>query len=492
MSNLSTLLAGATTATDPRKEGLPLFGLFGQNSDQNHHLNYRIFDSNFKQVNTPWGAVCNTTTNYRFGMLGDASHAYWGSDHSTNIGHANLTTEGWTSWTAWNKSIYQIDQYPHAQYYTSSRNGAISWHSYHNISSSFECQNGWTKLNMVLPEGIRPRRIFCNRRFSLREMSGLHGTANFDHYDYTSHLLKTDQTYATGTGYNEKMKMLVMVHSGDEGANTSKTIHIFRSKKDLNACTKIKEFFDDLISTEYFTDTWTNQSVKDWCVVVGNNGWVGFGLKQGNSKRYCAFDCNVKGVGIDITGASRRYLDWQTFSGSTTTSYGAWSRHQYYTKFQTTWDGTWGMIYSPYYYYGPGINAFAMNLENPRKFISLSQTHTDYPNPYIAWGRTGFHGGDSDNTDSTSWQTYSFSFDPTDSDHTVDTTVYMGSSSGEATVPDSNSHVGGSYTNKTGSCSLTESYTQLTGGFNSTCYPVLIGLNWWGAYGSADQSYGGQ
>ena len=371
---MSSLLDVATTATDPRKEGLPLFGLFGQNSDQNHHLNYRIFDSNFKQVNTPWGAVCNTTTNYRFGMLGDASHAYWGSDHSSNIGHANLTTEGWTSWTAWNKSIYQIDQYPHAQYYTSSRNGAISWHSYHNISSSFECQNGWTKLNMVLPEGIRPRRIFCNRRFSLREMSGLHGTANFDHYDYTPHLLKTDQTYATGTGYNEKMKMLVMVHSGDEGANTSKTIHIFRSKKDLNACTKIKEFFDDLISTEYFTDTWTNQSVKDWCVVVGNNGWVGFGLKQGNSKRYCAFDCNVKGVGIDITGASRRYLDWQTFSGSTTTSYGAWSRHQYYTKFQTTWDGTWGMIYSPYYYYGPGINAFAMSLENPRKFISLSQT----------------------------------------------------------------------------------------------------------------------
>ena len=492
MSNLSTLLAGATTATDPRKEGLPLFGLFGQNSDQNHHLNYRIFDSNFKQVNTPWGAVCNTTTNYRFGMLGDASHAYWGSDHSTNIGHANLTTEGWTSWTAWNKSIYQIDQYPHAQYYTSSRNGAISWHSYHNISSSFECQNGWTKLNMVLPEGIRPRRIFCNRRFSLREMSGLHGTANFDHYDYTPHLLKTDQTYATGTGYNEKMKMLVMVHSGDEGANTSKTIHIFRSKKDLNACTKIKEFFDDLISTEYFTDTWTNQSVKDWCVVVGNNGWVGFGLKQGNSKRYCAFDCNVKGVGIDITGASRRYLDWQTFSGSTTTSYGAWSRHQYYTKFQTTWDGTWGMIYSPYYYYGPGINAFAMSLENPRKFISLSQTHTDYPNPYIAWGRTGFHGGCSHNTDSTTWRTFAFAFDPSDSDHEEDTRVYMGGSSNDTVIPNSNSHAGGTYTNKTGVCSLSECYTNLHGGYYSTCYPGMFGINWWGTYGAGDASYGGK
>ena len=208
MSNLSTLLGGTTETTDPRKEGLPIFGLLATESTQNHHMTYRIFDSSFRNVGSPWGGFTGTTSNYRCGVVADASHAYSMSDHGTDH-NINLTTESYTSWTNYSKSIYQIDQYPHAQYYTSSRNGAISWHSYHNISSSFECQNGWTKLNMVLPEGIRPRRIFCNRRFSMREISGLHGTANFDHYDYTPHLLKTDQTYATGTGYNEKMKMLV-------------------------------------------------------------------------------------------------------------------------------------------------------------------------------------------------------------------------------------------------------------------------------------------
>jgi len=100
---------------------------------------------------------------------------------------------------------------------------------------------------MNLPEGCRPRRIFTNRRHSMREVSGLQGTANFDHYDYSSHLIDPSPlNYATGTGYNEKTKMLVMIHSGDEGGNTSKSIHIFKSSKDLNACKRIKEYFDNL------------------------------------------------------------------------------------------------------------------------------------------------------------------------------------------------------------------------------------------------------
>tara|TARA_B100000378_G_scaffold66581_1_gene49940 strand:- start:41 stop:1507 length:1467 start_codon:yes stop_codon:yes gene_type:complete len=488
MANLSSYLGGQS---DPRKEGLPLFGLWGQESGGNHNTNFRIFDSGFRNVGSPWGGSTGTTSNYRYGVMADASHAYSMNDHGTDF-NSNHTTESYTSYTNYCKSTYQIDQYPHAFYYTASRNGHCSWQSYHQITSSFEYTVGWTKLNMVLPEGQRPRRLFCNRRNSMREKSGNNSCASIDHYDYTSHLLETTNDYATGTGYNEKTKTLVMIHSGGEGDSAAKTIHIFKSGKNLMSCKKIKEFFDELTSVEYFTDSWPLPNNKNWCVVVGNNDWVGFGAKTGNTKKYCAFDCSVKGVGQNLTGASRRYLDWQDFAGSTTTSYSAENGNQYYTRFNTTWDGKWGMIFSPYYYYGPGINAFAMSLENPRKFISINQTKSAYPNPYTAWGRTGFHGGDSDNTDSTSWQTYSFSFDPTDSDHTVDTTVYMGSSSGEATVPDSNSHVGGSYANKTGSCSLTESYTQLTGGFNSTCYPVLIGLNWWGAYGSADASYGGQ
>ena len=72
MATLSNLLGGGSAgAIDHRKEGLPLFGLFGTSGDQNDHMTYRIFDSGFKIVGSPWGAVCNSTTNYRFGVYKD-------------------------------------------------------------------------------------------------------------------------------------------------------------------------------------------------------------------------------------------------------------------------------------------------------------------------------------------------------------------------------------------------------------------------------------
>ena len=490
MASLSNLLGGGTSV-DHRKEGLPLFGLFGSTSDQNTHMTFRVFDSGMKMCGSPWGAVCNSTTNYRFGILGDASHAYNMDDFGTDIGHDNLTSESYSDWSKYWKSVYQCDQYPHAQYYTASRDGFISWQSFHHYTSHLEYDNGWTKINHVLPEGCRPRRMFLNRRNSLREMmTGNNSCAAIDHYDYTSHKLDNTDTYAVGTGYNEKNKMLVMVHSQDEGSSTAKTIHVFQSSKCLNKVTRIKEYFDNLTATEYFTGTWTTQNNRDMTVAVGNNGWVGFGHKNGNSMRYSAFNCNL-GQSLGTTDTARQYIGWQDFAGSTTTSYGANEGPQYYTKFHTTWDGTWGMIFSPYYYYGCGLNAFCMSLENPRKFISVNQTKSSRSNPWVPWGRTGFHGGWSDNTDSEMWRTYSWAFDPTDSDHTVDTKVYYGSTDNNDVIANNNTARATDVTNKTGNYSLSESRTGLHGGYYSTCYPVLCGVDWWGNYGNADSNYGG-
>ena len=131
------------------------------------------------------------------------------------------------------------------------------------------------------------------------------------------------------------------------------------------------------------------------------------------------------------------------------------------------------------------------NLENPRKFISVNQTKTSRSNPYLAWGRTGFHGGWSDNTDSESWRTYAWSFDPTDSDHTIDTQVFDGSTDSNSVIKNDNSFKGSNVTNKTGNYSLVESRTGLHGGNYTTCYPVMAQIDWWGNYGNADSNYGG-
>jgi hypothetical protein len=304
-------------------------------------------------------------------------------------------------------------------------------------------------------------------------------------------MLNVTNTYAVSTGYNEKMKMLVMVHSGGETSETAKTIHIFKSTKDLNSVRKIKEYFDNLTHTEYFTDSWTTGNNKDWVTVVGNNGYVGFGAAYGNSMRYGVFNCNV-GVSLGITGAARQFGSWQDFQGSTTTRYMSDQGNQYYTKFNHTWDGTWGMIHTPYYYYGPGLNAFCMSLENPRKFISVSQTKTSRSNPYFAWGRTGFHGGWSDNCDSDVFRTYAWSFDPTDSDHTVTTKVLSGHAAGNDLISTTNGNVSESaITNGTGVFGIPASRTTLHGGYYSTNYPGMFQVNWWGNFGPNDSAFGG-
>ena len=94
MSNYATLLGGSGGSIDHRKEGLPLFGMWGDNSDGNHNVNYRVFDSGFNNVGSPWGAVCNSTTNYRFGMLSDSAHAYTDNDHGQHVSHHALTSQG--------------------------------------------------------------------------------------------------------------------------------------------------------------------------------------------------------------------------------------------------------------------------------------------------------------------------------------------------------------------------------------------------------------
>ena len=486
---------------DSRKEGLPLYGFMGDSGDANGHMTFRVFDSGHKIVGTPWGQGTHSTASYRFGICGDGMHAYsHGNDFGTDVTHSDLTTQSYSSYTNYVKSIYQTDQYPWAQYYTLSRTGYVTWQQFHQYTESFEYQIGWTKINHVLPEGIRPRRLFCNRRQTLRELNpGNNASGQIQYYNYSAHMPNVTNTYAVSTGYNEKNKMLVMVHSSGETSETAKTITIFKSLVCLNKVKTIKEYFDNLTVTEYFTDTWSTDNNKDWVTVVGNNGYVGFGQKTGNSMTYGVFNCNT-GQSLGITGAARQFGSWQAFTGSTTTSYSSNQANLYYTKFNHTWDGTWGMIYSAYYYYGVGLNAFCMNLENPRKFISVNVARSSRGNPYFAWGRTGFHGGQSENTDTQSHRTYAWSFDPNDSDHTVPTKVLYGNDNAGTLVPDSNDtnlasassiNSGSVVTNGTGNFSVPQSRTFLHGGYHSTSYPLMFQVNWWGKYGNADHSYGG-
>ena len=70
----------------------------------------------------------------------------------------------------------------------------------------------------------------------------------------------------------------------------------------------------------------------------------------------------------------------------------------------------------------------------------------------------------SDNTDGQQWRTYSWAFDPTDSDHTVDTRVYYGDTDNNDVIRDDNASYSNTVTNKTGNYGLTTARTGLHGG----------------------------
>jgi hypothetical protein len=172
-----------------------------------------------------------------------------------------------------------------------------------------------------------------------------------------------------------------------------------------------------------------------------------------------------------------------------TTAYGGEQGPQYYTKFNTTWDNTWGAIYSSYYYYGSGINSYIVNLENPKKFITYGHAvnggSTD-SGLFIPMGRTGFAHFISTNTDGQGITINAFCLDPTDSDETTTTMVSEGSTSMSST-----GNYTPTYVTNGNHKTVSSKTTSIHGGYYSTCYPGITTINWWGSYGVGANSYTG-
>jgi hypothetical protein len=412
-------------------------------------------------------------------------YRYGGSDVSQGPAGDNLSTQASNSYKQWMGSIHQVDQYPFTQSYSASKDGNISFNSIHEFNKNLKgSAAGSTLINQVLPEGCRPRRIFSVYEGSPKlveiESSGQRQVKST--YDYTSHLISGlyGSSFCAG-GYNEKTKTLVIISS----PTTSSTTHygtIFKSSKDLNSVKNIKEYFDNLTSTESFNHSLSIAQQHDIVTVVGNNGFVGvsWNNQSQNTLMYEVYDCNVKGV---ATGQSaRQHGTTHTYTGSVTTSYGIAQGQSYYTKFNTTWDGTWGAIYCSYYYHGCGINSYIVNLENPKKFICMNSSRTGSGSLFMPMGRTGFGMFAAGNTDSSPVEFGCRNFDPTDSDETTTTWSVAHLNSGvQLTTATSNG----------AALPLSNSYSLLHGGYYSTCYPLITTINWWGSYGSDSSSYCG-
>lgn len=449
MTTLSSMLG----KVDPRKEGLPMFGIGYSGSNMNEHFSLRVIDSNFNIAGSPWSAMSNSTNNYGQGMNADAMWNYSNASPDMGTMHTQLSSEQYGSYAAWLNSCHQHDQYPMGMYVDVSADGMMNGQTLHSFSYT-KVHRGRYLINQVLPEGCRPRRYFQLHDNVFRECSGMGSLRyGFDSVQLGVYRDNTSHSVGRGSaGYNEKTKTLVTLHY----SSTDVTVNRFVSTVDLNHCKNLVEFFDNATVTSSTGNRTGTSNTGDTVVVVGDNGYVACQYRHGNS------------LYADLIAPDNTYTTGFYSEANGTTSYGTEQGTPYYNKMQLSWDGKWAAAFSAYYYYGSGILAHFFSTEDPRRYMTTAMTKT-LGSVLMPIGPSGFMMASSDNTDSQSVYMNQYDFTNTDRTNHADTTVY-------------------SHTNDDGPTNIGSGGTlnpdmnprnNLHGGYGTTCYPKFFTINQW-------------
>jgi hypothetical protein len=225
-------------------------------------------------------------------------------------------------------------------------------------------------------------------------------------YGYFDRVNLNDVTYATWAGrtnrgmasYNDRTKMLAVAESTTANAirlhvwrNTSYSLNDFSHKpgtlhKFLSEAKTAGPTTGNQLSTAknyaFYDFTWAQtgstraEPSYHMKLVMGDTGVVGFGRfnHDGYAQRYGYWNPSSQGTagnsGIGI------FTDTEINLGNTT-SYGIDQSETWYgQKHNNTWDNQWIAIYSPYYYYGAGINCHVVNTADPTKLFYFRNTNT--------------------------------------------------------------------------------------------------------------------
>lgn len=453
MSNLSYFMTD--NITDPRKEGYPLFGVgFGTG---NNIQSFRIFNSNFQCVGSPYTSIQNTTTGYRHGMAIDQFYMYSLSDYSDGQGILSSQAANSSDYT---QSIYQNDQYPQSLYNNCSPLGyrrGVNMVVGSYLSYGLMGQGKYL-IKQILPEGVRPRRFFTingntmKESFSLNTLQGTEDSIDLAPYRPVGFTSNTD-CYGSAC-YNENTKTLVISFGT---TSTSTQINVFRSTVDLNSCTSLQQFFAAATATG-FTVTRTNYNATEnrynRGMVLGNNDYVFMSYRNGGNGQV--------GDLIDLTAGTLTNVS----TINNTTSYGGFD--SYYIRMQTTWDNKWAFLFTSYYYYGCGVSAHVVSTTDPRRFFVFNPTDSSGGGALLPIGKEGMAYFNGVNTDSAGVYATLIDFNLTSTTGTAATVI---------------STTGGGLSiaaiNNAAAINPARGFLYMHGGYYSTCYPRFFTINWW-------------
>ena len=223
-------------------------------------------------------------------------------------------------------------------------------------------------------------------------------------YGYYDRVNLNNATYATWAGrtnrgmssYNDRTKMLAVAESTTANAirlhvwrNTSYSLNDFSHKpgtlhKFLSEAKAAGPTAGNQLSTNknyaFYDFTWAqagstrNEPSYHMKLVMGDTGVVGFGRfnHDGYAQRYGYW--NPSSQGTAGSSGIGTFTDTE-INLANTTSYGIDQSETWYgQKHQNTWDNQWVAIYSPYHYYGNGINCHIVNTQDPTKLFYFRNT----------------------------------------------------------------------------------------------------------------------
>ena len=378
-----------------------------------------------------WGTWTNQNNNQRAGWQsydsemqrigGHSQRQFWNSANDTQLNNLTNWAEDFRSWnytngnldaagagTYWGGSTV-IQSADGNQLYNPSLFNNYSATQFNRADQFGQYQNRCGTIIGV--KGVRQRvsHYSSDSEFQVRYRGQVYG--------YVDRVDLNSATYATWAGrtnrgmssYNERTRTLVVLES-----NTSNQIrmHIWKNNgtnRSLNSFNHsagtLHNFLSEAksagpsgtVSSYAFYDfTWTSagsgrgEPAYHMKIIAGDNGTIGLSRfsHDGNAQQYAYFvPTNAGTPGNSGTGT---LTDTGSNLGNTT-SYGIDQDLTYYgIKHNNTWDNQWVTTYSPYYYYGCGINCHVINTVDPTKYYQFRNTGSTNGNTMVPYGESAF------------------------------------------------------------------------------------------------------
>ena len=253
--------------------------------------------------------------------------------------------------------------------------------------------------------------------------------------DYLETLNYSSSTYSTWNGgqasqtglisYNDRTNTLVII----EAVNTSNSyrLHVWRnvnrSLGDSGMATgELHRFMseakaagtpaniDENLYYFYNDFSWStggsanyNESRYRGKLFMGDNGKIGY------ARMVPDYGLDYAVLTPDVATTTAAVADKGRLSATTT--YGYDNGSQLGIRHEITWDNEWAVAFSPYYYYGCGMNAFFINTKNPDSYYTAQSADTSWGHQIVPFQESKFLWRNSGNNSDNSGQ-YLYPVDP--------------------------------------------------------------------------------